>query len=345
MIDKLQTTTSSSPTERANDIARLKQIQASTTINLPNHDTYISRILACKSELMAGNSYELCLTTTATTITPNLPHAPWTIYNSLRQHNPVPFAAFLHLHHTTILSSSPEQYLTWSATTQTLDMIPMKGTVKKTPTMTRHQATQLLSTPKESAENLMIADLIRHDLYTTVGRASKVEVVKLCDVIETETVYQLVSHIRAHAPPPPSPSPSPTSSTARNMTHHGLKALTHTLPPGSMTGAPKKRSCEILRRLEARPRGPYSGVIGYIDVSGNGGWSVAIRTAFSHDDHEGDANDDDNTENAAERPQRQRHQTWHIGAGGAITVLSDEEQEWEEMMTKLDSVLRAFRPS
>lgn len=125
---------------------------------------------------------------------------------------------------------------------------------------------------------------------------------------EYTTVYQLVSVITGH-------SPSPT------------RVLAASLPPGSMTGAPKKRSCELLRTIEGRDhaRGVYSGVIGYLDVGGGGDFSVAIRTAFkwSCGNGEGDG-------------------LWRVGAGGAVTVLSDDLAEWEEMVTKRESALRAF---
>ncbi|KAI1611935.1 aminodeoxychorismate synthase [Exophiala viscosa] len=311
----------------------LQRILASTTYTFPSHDQYLSKIRACQSELVAGNSYELCLTTEATVTTPTTSNPTtnsWLLYKNIQRHNPVPFAAYICLNQTTILSSSPEHFLSWSSD-GTIDMVPMKGTVKKTPDMSLEKATAILSNAKETAENLMIADLIRHDLYSTVGHDALVEVIKLCDVIETETVFSLVSHIRAHIPTP-ADTARQSNEFKHGMTKYGIKALFNTLPPGSMTGAPKKRSCEILCRLEQRHRGVYSGAIGYMDITGNGAWSVCIRTAFSHAD--------ENVPETAESPAMQK---WHIGAGGAITVLSDEEQEWEEMVTKLDSVMRGFR--
>lgn len=310
------------------DSEKLLQIQRSAQFSLPDHDKYVSQIQHCQSQLLAGNSYELCLTTEAQVSTVTGLHHSWLLYKNIQRHNPVPFAAFVRLNKTTILSSSPEQFLSWN-TDRTIDMVPMKGTVRKSPEMTLEKATALLASAKESAENLMIADLIRHDLYSTVGREALVEVIKLCDVLETETVFTMVSHIRAHVPS--STDFTASSDTAsKEMTKYGIKALACTLPPGSMTGAPKKRSCEILHGLEKRDRGIYSGAIGYMDISGKGAWNVCIRTAF--------ATDDDITEvNGVEK------QRWRIGAGGAITVLSDDEMEWDEMMTKLDSVLRAFR--
>lgn len=324
------------PPQGQPDEESLRELLSSAQFTLPDHDKYISQIRACQSELLAGNSYEICLTTEATITTPAGPENSWLLYRNIQRHNPVPFASYIRLNSTTILSSSPEQFLSWSREGGTIDMVPMKGTVKKTPDMTLARATEFLSSAKESAENLMIADLIRHDLYSTVGRDAKVEVVKLCDIVETETVFSLVSHIRAHVPS------SPDASRVSEMTRYGIKALTRTLPPGSMTGAPKKRSCEILHGLEARDRGVYSGAIGFMDVCGNGAWSVCIRTAFSNDD---DDEEDDKRQQAPHDLDSafSRRQKWRVGAGGAITVLSDEEQEWEEMMTKLESVMRGFR--
>jgi para-aminobenzoate synthetase len=97
-----------------------------------------------------------------------------------------------------------------------------------------------------------------------------------------------------------------------------------------MTGAPKKRSVEILQTLEDNNRGIYSGVFGYWDVGGGGDWSVVIRSCFKHDDQPQDVDNDHKPE------------TWTIGAGGAITALSDPDSEWDEMITKLQSVLGIF---
>jgi len=89
-----------------------------------------------------------------------------------------------------------------------------------------------------------------------------------------------------------------------------------------MTGAPKKRSVELLQEIETCERGVYSGVIGYFSVCGAGDWSVVIRTAFKYDTDVENSNDDET-------------ECWTIGAGGAITALSSPEEEWEEMLTKL----------
>ena len=100
--------------------------------------------------------------------------------------------------------------------------------------------------------------------------------------------------------------------------------------PGSMTGAPKKRSVEILHSLETDDRNVYSGVFGYWCVGGGGDWSVTIRSCFKCEDSPPSSNE------AAGCTQ------WTLGAGGAITALSDPEAEWDEMVAKVESVLRAF---
>jgi para-aminobenzoate synthetase len=94
-----------------------------------------------------------------------------------------------------------------------------------------------------------------------------------------------------------------------------------------MTGAPKKRSCKILREIEQRHRGIYSGVIGYLDIGGAGDFSVVIRTAVRHEPGVNGQGD-----------------RWHIGAGGAITLQSTDEAEYREMEVKATSALIAFLP-
>jgi para-aminobenzoate synthetase len=98
-----------------------------------------------------------------------------------------------------------------------------------------------------------------------------------------------------------------------------------------MTGAPKKRSVEILQTLEDQDRSIYSGVFGYWCVGGGSDWAVTIRSCFKFEDRSNAASEDcSSVEN------------WDIGAGGAITALSDPDAEWEEMITKLTSVVGAF---
>lgn len=159
-------------------------------------------------------------------------------------------------------------------------------------------------------------------------------------VEEYATVYQLVSVIEGQCTPS-----NPTSNNA-STGPRGLDVLRASLPPGSMTGAPKKRSCEILRDLEPRNRGIYSGVLGYLDVGGGGDLSVVIRTAISVDNNSNADKSYVGTQNATGvDPSLSAFDTYRIGAGGAVTIQSTAEGEFTEMDVKLSSVLGAFSAS
>lgn len=112
-----------------------------------------------------------------------------------------------------------------------------------------------------------------------------------------------------------------------------------------MTGAPKKRSVEILHTLEDDDRSIYSGVFGYWDVGGGGDWAVVIRSCFKHHDQHAVSERTLGERDTDPEPSfkgGEEQEEWIIGAGGAITALSDPQCEWEEMCIKLQSVLQTF---
>lgn len=299
-------------------------------VHHPNKATYIRNIKKAQEFLSSGDSYELCLTAKTRIELPGS-SAPssqtsWELYKRLRSVNPAPYAAYLRLHPTTLVSSSPERFLSYSRTpNQLLQLRPIKGTVRKGKNMTVEEAKRILNSPKEIGENLMIVDLIRHDLHGVVG--PNVEVKKFCGIEEYETVWQLVSVIEGAI----------SNTLADGMgtfdANIGWEMLKMGLPPGSMTGAPKKRSVEILKDIEGEERNLYSGVMGYWCVGGGGDWSVTIRSCFKSES---------DVECTSSCPHSSNANEWFVGAGGAITALSDPEGEWEEMLVKLQSVLRAF---
>ncbi|MCJ1472919.1 hypothetical protein MMC13_001568 [Lambiella insularis] len=323
-------------------------------INLPSRETYGEKIRRCQQEIRAGNSYELCLTNQATVkISPTQEQCPWPLYLRLRHLNPAPFAAYVRLGPLTLLSTSPERFMTWSRPRPVADeggmkvqsicqFRPIKGTVRKhqldldgiSRTVGLAEARAVLSTTKEQAENLMIVDLIRHDLHGVVGSCN-VKVKDLMIVEEYESVYQLVSVIegtlegnayRGGKEHPAYQREVAHVDDSRTVHRQGIEVLAASLPPGSMTGAPKRRSCRLLQSIEEHePRSIYSGVLGYMCVGGGGDFSVVIRSVYKWDRDEEEAADE-----------------WRIGAGGAVTALSTEEGEWEEMLTKLRSTLRLF---
>ena len=344
--------------ESNSDEALWRDTMQRSYIDRPNREAYCKAVVKCQESLSAGDSYELCLTDETQILIPRTNYAsisPWKIYKRLRKNNPAPFGCYIRLPKTTVVGSSPERFLSWTRDGQ-CQFRPIKGTVKKAPGVDYAAASAILNTSKERAENLMIVDLIRHDLSGVVG-AHSCTVSKLMQVEEYETVFQLVSVIEGEIPNniPHTESLGPSVKASPR----GIDVLKASLPPGSMTGAPKKRSCEILASLEQRTRGFYSGVLGYMDVGGGGDFSVIIRTAIKSDNDysvrpakqsvlqftgEG-ANGLDCRNSVSDQSLGLMiaHDVWRVGAGGAITIQSTDIGEFNEMETKLDSVLSTFQ--
>ncbi|KAK6951886.1 hypothetical protein Daesc_006411 [Daldinia eschscholtzii] len=337
-------------------------IFAKAQIQVPDADEYESKVRQCQDFIASGDSYELCLTdqthitrssilsaTESCPLTPlepgKPPQTPWQLYRSLRSRQPAPFGSFIRLGGATLISSSPERFLEFSAD-GLCSMRPMKGTVRKSSAVsTLAQAEAILHVPKEEAENLMIVDLVRHDLHGVCG-PGRVDVPKLNIVEEYASVFQMISVVEGRLPANDDDNDDKISTKKKKEEEEeekrktGLDVLAASLPPGSMTGSPKKRSCEILHEIEGgRERSLYSGVVGYMDAAGRGDWSVTIRSLFRWDDETRKT-----TTTAANNGQghEQEVEVWHIGAGGAVTALSTAEGERDEMFTKLKGPLGVF---
>jgi para-aminobenzoate synthetase len=318
----------------------------------PSWAEYSTKILQCEKAIRKGDSYELCLTNQLRVKVPRINRdsmflsnflSGWDLFERLSKSNSATFSAFVRLitpfnEAVTVVSSSPERFLSWNRGGH-CQYRPIKGTVKKGPHVSYEDAEKILYSSKEKAENLMITDLIRHDLHGVAGPGN-VSVTKLMEIEEYATVYQLVSVIEGDLPTAArSPKKTNEVSNGPNKTQSqsgappdvcGIDVLAASLPPGSMTGAPKKRSCQLLADIEKdEPRGIYSGVLGYLDVGGGGDFSVVIRTAYRWDSD-------------LTMGEKGEYDVWNIGAGGAITAQSKSEDEYAEMLTKLNSTLGGF---
>ncbi|KAI1342089.1 ADC synthase [Xylariaceae sp. FL0016] len=345
----------------------------------PNAHEYEAKVGSCQDFIASGDSYELCLTDqtlikrprsrSSSTTFHNTSAAPkptlkssssWHLYRTLRTRQPAPFGSYIRLGGATLVSSSPERFLQYTSS-GLCSMRPMKGTVRKSAAAaTLPAAEAILHVPKEEAENLMIVDLVRHDLHAVCGPGN-VRVSKLLAVEEYASVWQMISVVEGQLPKRRQPARAGVQKAEagpdeRSFT--GLDVLAAALPPGSMTGAPKKRSCEILQEIE-RPhaeRSLYSGVVGYMDVAGQGDWSVTIRSLFRWDDEVGVESSPERLsaaggrEDGGETPEarngndneKKEYEIWHIGAGGAVTALSTPVGERDEMFTKLKGPLGVF---
>lgn len=209
----------------------LDALATPASVKFPDREQYISQIKHAKTHLFCGNSYEICLTAPTKILIPKDltllttgQSSSWQLFKTLRRRNPAPYSAYIRLHPSTLLSSSPERFLSFSRPPAvTCQLRPIKGTVRKGPDITRAVAEQALrGSSKEVAENLMIVDLIRHDLHGVVGQ--DVQVKQFCTVEEYQTVWQLVSVIEG----------KPSQQIQPDM-DFGWEVLRQSLPPGMHT--------------------------------------------------------------------------------------------------------------
>ena len=293
--------------ERASEIA-----SDSTPVNTPEltepllfpapaAEAYMDSVRASQHEIYEGNSYEVCLTaqTNARIQNPS-PELFFELYRRQRAHNAAPYAAYLRCGDFSVLSSSPERFLSVDEQ-RNAQTKPIKGTIARgaTPEEDAAAAAWLRTDEKTRAENLMIVDLLRNDL-SLVSEPHTVRVPVLMGVESYSTVHQLVS-------------------TVSSRLREGISAVAAAracFPGGSMTGAPKPSTMQIIEGLEGRARGVYSGTLGFVSADGSANLSIVIRTLVAHDDG-----------------------VVTLAAGGAIVADSDPTAEYEEMLTKLHAAL------
>lgn len=267
----------------------------------PAAEAYMDAVRTSQREIYEGNSYEVCLTAQTVARIPNpSPELFFELYRRQRAHNSAPYAAYLRCGDFSVLSSSPERFLSVD-THRNAQTKPIKGTIARgvTPEEDAAAAAWLRTDEKTRAENLMIVDLLRNDL-STVSDPASVRVPVLMGVESYSTVHQLVS-------------------TVSSRLREGVSAVAAAracFPGGSMTGAPKPSTMQIIEGLEGRARGVYSGALGFVSADGSANLSIVIRTLVAHDEG-----------------------TVTLAAGGAIVADSDPAAEYEEMLTKLRAAL------
>lgn len=317
-------------------------VASSTTstdsVNLRAHSSttkYCNDIVLLQQHIRDGNAYELCLTKQWDFEFQSGP-SPLMLYKQLRERQPAPYAAYLHLprHALSILSASPELFLRVTSSGDVL-MKPIKGTVSRheDPIQDLINKDWLIASEKNSAELLMITDLTRNDLTRHCENIHSTP-----EHVESfPTVHQLMSSVMA----------------TLKRDRHPLALIKSIFPPGSMTGAPKIRSCEILQIIETKPRGIYSGILGYIGVDKACCFNVVIRTCVISESPSAFVNSTPNgsmstsasaADNKSITPEasdvsRAPLIRVRVGAGGAITILSDVEEEVEEMLLKSATIL------
>jgi len=264
---------------------------------------YAARVERILGYIRAGDTYQVNYTLKARFA---FAGAPAALYREMRRHQEVEFGALLEFPEARVLSLSPELFLRKAGTT--IVSKPMKGTARRGATPAEDDAIRasLCADPKTLSENLMIVDLIRSDL----GRLADAGTVVVRDLFEIqtfETVHQMVSTVEGRV----------------DRELHVKDALWPLLPCGSITGAPKVRTMEIIEELESEPRGVYCGAIGHVTPDNDFAFNVPIRTVVSTTEGRGE-----------------------LGIGSGIVAESDARAEFDECLLKsrfLGAVNSAFQ--
>ncbi len=270
-----------------------------------DHTQYLKDIQICKKYLKYGESYQICLTNK---LTAKGEVNPLDLYLKLRKTNPAPYAAFIKYADLAILSSSPEEFL--KIDERDIQTKPIKGTIRRGeyPQEDQLLIKQLSESKKDWSENAMIVDLLRNDLGK-VSKFGSVKVTKLMNIESYQTVHQLVSTV--------------TGKLRKDKSI--IDTVKATFPGGSMTGAPKIHTMEIIDEVEQKARGIYSGSIGFLSLNQKARLNIVIRTIIIHKNQ------------------------LSIGAGGAILIDSDPEKEYEEMRLKanvlMQTTLNMYNPT
>lgn len=261
-------------------------------------DSYCRMVERALDHIAAGDIYQVNL---AQRFLVEQTAPPGGLYRSLREAAPAPFLAYVALEQAAVVSSSPERF--FRVRGDRIETWPIKGTRPRgsTPGEDAALAAELRASAKDRAENVMIVDLERNDLGRVCAIGS-VTVPVLCEVASHSNVHHFESRVegtlRADAGP--------------------VEILRALFPGGSITGAPKIRSVEIIDALEPVRRGIYTGAIGYWDARGDCDWNIAIRTLIA------------------------RGGTVSFHAGGGIVADSSPEAEYEETLVKSSGMMRAL---
>lgn len=262
-------------------------------------EEYIRNVESLKDHIQKGDIYEVNYCQEFFAENVEIPHK-LDAYFKLNYLTRAPYSSFFFIDQFTLFCGSPERFLHRKG--NHLISEPIKGTTRRGKTPEEDEALKeaLLNDPKERSENVMIVDLVRNDL-SKIALPNSVEVEELFGIYSFETVHQMISRIGCDI--------------SEETTFTDI--LRATFPMGSMTGAPKISAMKLIEEHECFQRGIYSGSIGYIRPNGEFDFNVVIRTLVYN------------------------HVTKYLSCavGGAITIKSDPEKEYEECHIKVKGIL------
>lgn len=284
------------PIERASDVPAIIDL----TSNMSRAD-YIATIAQTVARIEAGDFYQANITRKFHGQFASEPDG-WSLFSKLVEASPAPYSAYIHHNGLTILSSSPECFLTLSGD-GTITTRPIKGSARRGATPEEDTTIQadLLASEKNHAENLMIVDLMRNDL-ARVSEPESVRVTEQSGLYSYATIHHLISTITAQ----------------KRLDQGTYDVIRACFPPGSMTGAPKIAAMRWCAGQEAMQRGVYSGAIGWFGGDGSCDLSVTIRTLLL------------------------KGTQFEFQVGGGIVADSTPEDEWRETLIKARGICKAL---
>jgi para-aminobenzoate synthetase component 1 len=302
--DQITIYSTKSPEKVWEDILQFQRISNDSNTELTvipepqiTKEKYLSQINRIRKHILDGDIYELNFCQSFVANYEQIDTA--SLFESMSSKTKAPFAAYFQYKEYLVMSSSPERFLQ-KVDTQLISQ-PIKGTISKSPDPQQDliQKKELIDSEKNRAENVMIVDLVRNDLSRSC-KPGTVKVDELFGIYSFEKVHHLIS----------------TVSGELKEEMHWVDALLYCFPMGSMTGAPKVKSMELIEELESFKRGWYSGAIGYVSPESNFDFSVIIRSLVF------------NT----------KKKKLVLAVGGAIVHDSEAEQEYEESLLKAKSL-------
>lgn len=262
---------------------------------------YIQKVNHLKEHIVRGDIYEVnfCQEFFAKNALIN----PVQTFELLNQVSPTPFAGYFKVYNHYILSATPERFLCKRGSK--LISQPIKGTARRSHNVEEDEQIkiQLKNDIKEQAENVMVVDLVRHDLTKSAIKGT-VKVDELFGIYTFPQVHQMIS----------------TISCEMNPNIHFVDAIKNAFPMGSMTGAPKFKAMQLIEQFEETKRGIYSGSFGCISPSGDFDFNVVIRSILYN--------------------ANEKYLSFQVG--GAITFQSDAENEYEECLLKASAILKVL---
>ncbi|KQM77284.1 aminobenzoate synthetase [Pedobacter sp. Leaf216] len=278
-----------------------KLAKAITIAQRLSKDQYINKVEALRDHIIRGDIYEVNFCQEFFAKNAEI-HSVET-FEALNQLSPTPFAGYFKVYDKYILSATPERFLCKRGSKLTSQ--PIKGTAKRSldPIEDEHIKMQLRNSIKEQAENVMIVDLVRHDLTKSAVKGS-VMVDELFGIYSFPQVHQMISTVSCELDPGV----------------NAIDAIKNAFPMGSMTGAPKVKAMKLIEEYEVTKRGIYSGSFGCISPDGDFDFNVVIRSILYN--------------------ATCKYLSFQVG--GAITYQSDAVSEYEECLLKASAILKVL---